>query len=113
MPIELVEIVNPNGRKGRVAATSPAAAAYKRSPSTRGASSDDYPAGPPTDEWTVKQLTAYAEATGISLDDLGARPAKADILAAVTTDADTAPTADLDTQSSTSTNTSNDESQED
>lgn len=33
MAVELVEIVNPNGRKGRVAATSAAARAYKQPPS--------------------------------------------------------------------------------
>lgn len=34
---DLVEIVNPNGRKGLVSATSKAARLYKRSPSTRAA----------------------------------------------------------------------------
>lgn len=33
--IEMVEIVNPNGRKGKVAATSKAAAAYRQPPSAR------------------------------------------------------------------------------
>lgn len=35
MAVELIEIVNPNGRKGKVAATSRAAATYKQPPSAR------------------------------------------------------------------------------
>lgn len=35
MAVELVEIVNPNGRKGLVASTSRAATTYKRPPSAR------------------------------------------------------------------------------
>jgi hypothetical protein len=35
MPVELIEIVNPNGRKGLVPATSRAAREYKRPPSAR------------------------------------------------------------------------------
>jgi hypothetical protein len=35
MAVELVEIVNPNGRKGTVAKTSRAARVYKSSPATR------------------------------------------------------------------------------
>lgn len=35
MAVELVEIVNPNGRKGVVASTSTAATNYKRPPSAR------------------------------------------------------------------------------
>lgn len=86
MPIELVEIVNPNGRKGRVAATSPAAKAYKRSPSTRDTATRQepvYPTGAPVEAWTARQLTAYAADHGIDLTPLGARPKKPKLLAAV------------------------------
>lgn len=40
MQPELVEIVNPNGRKGLVAVTSRAARLYKRPPSARGQQSE-------------------------------------------------------------------------
>lgn len=86
MPIELVEIVNPNGRKGLVAATSAAAKAYKRSPSTRGAATGQeppYPDGEPAETWTAPQLTAYAADHGIDLTPLGTRPRKPEVLAAV------------------------------
>lgn len=50
MPVELVEIVNSNGRKGFVAKTSRAAAAYKQPPSAR---TPDPSAAPGPAEQTV------------------------------------------------------------
>jgi hypothetical protein len=71
MGVELVTIVNPNGRKGRVAATSKAAAAYKQPPSDRDESA---PAGAPVVEVDPDGGDDAAAPTGRAAKRGGGKP---------------------------------------
>lgn len=67
MPVPLVEIVNPNGRKGHVAATSRAAQAYKRPPSAeRSTAGGDLPPDAPARNASTDTWRAYALTNGLT-----------------------------------------------
>lgn len=69
--------------KGEGETDNPAALAYfeRQGYTVEGAGETGYPEGDPTDKWTKDQLTAFAEAKSINVDDA---KTKADLLAAVT-----------------------------
>lgn len=72
MAIEIVEIVNPNGRKGLVAATSAAAAHYDRPPSSQQAETEGD--GMPAGNASAEAWRTYAvDVRGMSPDDANAK----------------------------------------
>lgn len=60
MAVELVEIVNPNGRKGRVPTTSAAAAQYKRPPGPPPVPTQPVGDTPPANPTTLEQPAGNA-----------------------------------------------------
>lgn len=65
MAVEMVEILNPNGRKGRVPATHPRFAHFKRPPSARYPNGDAAPAASASTEvWR-----SYAVSKGLPGDE--------------------------------------------
>lgn len=69
MAVKLVQIVNPNGRKGWVAETSRAAEVYKRPPSTRTEQEPGDGDGLPAKNASTETWRAYATAHGMSAED--------------------------------------------